>query len=186
MLTAALAARSASVLASEIDARLAAHVAARFADLPHVTVLNADATSLPRPLSAYRVVGNPAFNSTAALLRHLLDHPSHDSEHGLVRADLVVQWQVARHRATVTDDLLGATWAPWWEFRRGRRLPAALFRPAPSVDAGVLVVQRRPDPMLDASEFGSYARFVREALDRAGGRLRLDVDEWVARYRTTR
>ena len=81
VLTAALAARSASVLASEIDARLAAHVAARFADLPHVTVLNADATSVPRQLSAYRVVGNPAFNSTTALLRHLLDHPSHDSEH---------------------------------------------------------------------------------------------------------
>lgn len=147
LITAALAARAASVLAVEIDPNLAAGLAAKFEGTPNVTVLHADLREVPLPLNPYRVVANPPFGHTAAILRRLLDHP----EGGLVRADLVVQWQVARHRAKVSDgrepvDLLGETWAPWWIFERGRRIPAALFRPRPSVDAAVLVISRRDRP----------------------------------------
>jgi 23S rRNA (adenine-N6)-dimethyltransferase len=161
VLTAALAARAGAVLAVEIDPKLAAGLAQRFARAPNVTVLHADARDVALPLNAYRVVANPPFAHTAAILRRLLDHP----EAGLVRADLVVQWQVARHRARVTEgtetDLVGAIWAPWWEFARGRRIPAALFRPRPGVDAAVLEIRRREITEVPAAEFGAYAAFVR-------------------------
>ncbi|HEX5588412.1 MAG TPA: rRNA adenine N-6-methyltransferase family protein [Acidimicrobiia bacterium] len=171
VLTAALAARAAHVTAVELDGELAVATAQRFRTDAAVSVVHADATLVALPVTPFRVVGNPAFGATAALLRHLLDFPPDRAVHGLLRADLVVQWQVARHRATVTDDLLGATWAPWWTFRRGRRLPAALFRPAPGVDAAVLVAERRADPLLPPSVFADYAASVRERFGRGASRV---------------
>jgi 23S rRNA (adenine-N6)-dimethyltransferase len=161
IITAALASRAAAVFAVEIDPKLAARLAARFALTPNVTVLHTDAREVPLPRNPYRVVANPPFGRTAEILRRLLDDP----DGGLVRADLVVQWQVARHRARVSEgeatDLVGAIWAPWWRFARGRRIPAAAFNPRPSVDAGVLVITRREPPLLPVREFQRHAAFVR-------------------------
>jgi 23S rRNA (adenine-N6)-dimethyltransferase len=161
VLTAALAARAASVVAVEIDPTLADGLAHRFETVPNVTVLHADARDVPLPRNPYRVMANPPFGHTAAILHRLLDDPGG----GLVRADLVVQWQVARHRAHVDKgmetDLVGAIWAPWWRFERGRRLPAKLFRPVPSVDAAVLEITKRESPEVPTGEFAAYAAFVR-------------------------
>jgi 23S rRNA (adenine-N6)-dimethyltransferase len=181
-ITAALAARGASVLAVELDAALAIGLAERFAGVPNVTVLRADLADVPLPVTPYRVVANPPFGRTAAVLRRLLDTPAG----GLERADVVVQWQVARHRARVDAgdpaDLLGATWGPWWRFARGRRLPAACFRPRPSVDAVVLAVTRRAAPLLPAEAAGAYAAFVAAEFARRSDQ-RADVSAWAARYR---
>jgi 23S rRNA (adenine-N6)-dimethyltransferase len=161
VITSALAARAASVLAIEIDPGLAGGLATTFEQTSNVTVLHADVRDVPMPRNPYRVVANPPFGHTAAILRRLLDDPCG----GLLRADVVVQWQVARHRARVSTgdatDLVGTTWAPWWVFERGRRIPAKLFRPRPAVDAAVLVISRRDPPMLPAAEFERYATFVR-------------------------
>jgi 23S rRNA (adenine-N6)-dimethyltransferase len=179
VLTRALAGRARHVIAVELDATLAS-ATARAVVLGNVTVVQGDATTFPLPLTPFRVVANPAFNTTSALLHHLLDLTG--APHGLVRADLVVQWQVARDRAAPARDLVGITWAPWWRFRRGRRLPAALFRPAPAVDAAVLVAERREEPLLAPERFESYAADVRTQFAGRAPTLR-PVDEWVARYR---
>jgi 23S rRNA (adenine-N6)-dimethyltransferase len=78
------------------------------------------------------------------------------------RADVIVQWEVARKRSTVPASTLRSTaWAPWWEFRLGRRIPAAEFRPVPRVDGGVLVITRRDPPVLPRSMANRYQAFVR-------------------------
>jgi 23S rRNA (adenine-N6)-dimethyltransferase len=181
-LTASLAARGASVLAVELDDTLATGLAERFAGMANVTVLRADLVDVPLPVTPYRVVANPPFGHTAAVLRRLLDSPAG----GLERADVVVQWQVARHRVRVDAgepaDLLGATWGPWWRFGRGRRLPAACFRPRPSVDAAVLVVTRRDPPLVRTADFGAFAAFVAGEFARRSDR-RADVAGWAARFR---
>ena len=180
-LTAALAATGASVLAVELADDLAHVLARRFVTTPTVTVLRADIDVVPLPVSPFRVVANPPFAHTASVLRRLLDAV----DGGLERADLVVQWPVARHRARVSAggpaDLLGATWGPWWRFARGRRLPAASFRPRPSVDAAVLVVTRLDRPLVPAARFAAYARFVREEFARRSDRRRT-VAEWATRF----
>jgi 23S rRNA (adenine-N6)-dimethyltransferase len=183
LITAALAATGASVLAVEVDDDLASGLGRRFATVPNVTVLAADLCAVPLPVTPFRVVANPPFGHTAAVLRRLLGDPAG----GLERADLVVQWQVARHRARVDGvepaDLLGATWGPWWRFARGRRLPAACFRPRPSVDAALLVVTRRAEPLLPAAAFAEYAAFVQaEFADRPSHRG--VVAEYADRFRT--
>lgn len=180
-LTNALADRGARILALEVDPMLAAGLARRFDQANGVTVFHCDALDFPLPSTPYRVFANPPFNRTAAILHRLLDDPSG----GLVRADLVVQWQVARALAQVSEqvpiDLVGACWTPWWCFRRARRLPAKLFRPAPSVDAAVLTVTRRDPSLLPAETAPHFMRFVREQF--ASARSNVGGEDWVRRFR---
>jgi 23S rRNA (adenine-N6)-dimethyltransferase len=183
VLTNALAREAASVLAIEVDPALAQRLARRFATTPNVVVLLADVRDVPMPSTPYRVVANPPFGRTTAILHRLLDHPAG----GLIRADLVVQWQVARHRARVDEgaplDLLGAIWAPWWRFARGRRLPAGSFNPRPAVDAAVLEISRRDQPLVAAADFDRYATFVRHGFETRPDAPQTEVGEWLARFR---
>ncbi len=125
----------------------------------NVTVLCCDALAYRMPRRPFRVMGSIPFGATTAILRHLFD----DTHSALVRADLVVQWEVARKRAaTPPTTLLSTTWAPWWCFDVGRRIPASAFRPVPAVDAAVLRVTRRTPPLLPEHMAGAYATFVRQ------------------------
>ncbi|MGO9872758.1 MAG: ribosomal RNA small subunit methyltransferase A [Acidimicrobiia bacterium] len=184
VLTAALAARAAAVLAVEIDDALATRLARRFAHVSNVTVLGCDARAVPLPRNPYRVVANPPFAATAAILRRLLDDPGG----ALVRADLVVQWQVARHRAQVSAgapaDVVGATWGPWWRFSRGRRLPAASFQPRPNVDAAVLVITRQTPALVPPADFARYAAWVRRQFGRRRDATSIAPADWAATFLT--
>jgi 23S rRNA (adenine-N6)-dimethyltransferase len=122
-------------------------------------VVEADFLAFRLPATPFRVVGSLPYASTTDILRRLLDDPSLPLE----RADLIVQWEVARKRAAdPPDTLLSTVWAQWWEFRLGERIPAHAFRPVPRVDGGTLVVTRRERPLLPAALARDYERFVRE------------------------
>jgi 23S rRNA (adenine-N6)-dimethyltransferase len=152
-------------MAIELDAALVARLKSRLAG--NVLVLHGDALETPLPENPYRVIANLPFSRTTAILHRLLDDPSGS----LVRADVIVQWQVARARAksdlAPPTDLLAVTWGPWWRFRRGRRLGASSFRPPPSVDAAVLVATRRTPPLLAVEDHTRYAAFVRRGFQQS-------------------
>ena len=178
ILTAEIVTRAGLVIAVELDTALAHALSARFAKKANVVVLRGDGLDLPLPAGPVRVVANPPFAITSSLLRTLLDDPSVP----MARADLVVQWQVARARVDATD-LLAARWAPWWEFARGRRIPAAWFRPKPRVDAALLTITRRAEPLLPAAAAEAYGAFVRAEFARNGDRARRRAaTAWADRY----
>lgn len=92
------------------------------------------------PTQAYRVIANPPFNLTTALMSLLLDEPAR----GPTRIDLLVQREVARKRASIPpSSLRSAAWAPWWDFELGFEVPRSSFRPVPRVDAALLTIRRR-------------------------------------------
>jgi 23S rRNA (adenine-N6)-dimethyltransferase len=160
-LTYALANRGVHVVALEKDAHwaesLRREVRRRGLD-GAVRVVRCDALDYRMPRRPFRVFGSLPFGATTAILRHLLDDPGSS----LVRADLIVQWEVARKRALMPPTtLLSTTWAPWWSFDAVRRIPAAAFRPVPSVDAALLRITRRDPPILSPHMAGPYASFVR-------------------------
>ena len=165
----------------ELDPVLAVRLVERFARDDHVFVVQADALRFPLPAEPFRVVANVPFNRTTAILRRLLDEPTV----GFRGADLVVQLEVARKRARNSGTLLGVSWAPWFEFSLGRRLPSSAFRPAPRVDAAVVRVRRRPMPLLPPAERDAFVSFVAARFGRA--RLaKLDVRQWVALFQAFR
>jgi 23S rRNA (adenine-N6)-dimethyltransferase len=153
--TLALAHRGADVVAIELDPIWADRLRTT---VRQARVVNADFLDVALPSRPFRAVGCVPFGATSAILRRLLDDPSVP----LVRADLVVLWEVARKRsATPPSNLISTAWAPWWEFHIGRRVSAAEFRPVPKVDAAVLSIVRRDPPLLPHVMAAAYADFVR-------------------------
>ena len=73
----------------------------------------------------------------------------------MARADLILQWEVARKRASGPPaTLLSTIWAPWWEFELGVRV--LRFRPVPRVDGGVLTIVRRVPAHLPVTMTDAY------------------------------
>jgi 23S rRNA (adenine-N6)-dimethyltransferase len=187
-LTAELARAAREVVAVELDPRWAAQLRGRW---ENVRVVERDATAFALPDEPFRVVANIPFDRTTDLLRLLLDDPRVP----LTRADLIVEWGVAVKRAlpwpsTVND----VRWGAWYRFTLGRRLPRTSFDPHPSVDAGLLVVERRRRPLVPERHATRYAAFVARGFRHgvqsvAGGRgprrveaRDLDAHEWAALY----
>jgi 23S rRNA (adenine-N6)-dimethyltransferase len=163
-ITQALARSARRVVAVELDPEFAIRLRRRFHHRPEVSVLEADVLRLPLPGAPFRAFGNIPFALTTAILRRLLDDPGSP----LVRADLIMQYETARKRASVwPSTLLSLGWLPWWEFGLVRRLPATAFEPVPSVDAGVLSVTRRARPLLPVDQRGDYLELLRAGFRRA-------------------
>lgn len=159
-LTWALARRGAEVVALEVDPAWAARLRRLALQVEgRVEVVQADFLSWRLPSRPFRVVGCLPFGATTAILHRLFDDPML----ALVRADLILQWEVARKRAeSPPSTLISTAWAPWWEFHLGRRIPADEFRPMPRVDGGVLVATRREPPVLTPLMASAFAGFVRD------------------------
>jgi 23S rRNA (adenine-N6)-dimethyltransferase len=153
-LTAELARAARSVVAVELDPRWAHHLRARWAN---VDVVHGDVASVQLPQEPFRVVANLPFDRTNDVLRHLFDDPGVP----LVRADLIVEWGVAVKRGLPWPSTLnGAFWGAWYSSSVTRRLPRSVFDPRPSVDAGVLVLDRRESPLVPEACWRRYRSFV--------------------------
>jgi 23S rRNA (adenine-N6)-dimethyltransferase len=131
-LTRHLVAAGARVLAVELHPHRVSLLRDRFAGAP-VTVVQADARDLRLPHRPFRVVANPPYAISSALLRLLLRPGSR-----LLAAHLVLQRAVVRKYADG-----GQRWLRDWEVRPGFALPRRAFRFPPRVDSAVLEIRRR-------------------------------------------
>lgn len=147
-LTIPLALAGASVLAIERDRRWVAELQQRVEHAGvagRVKIRRGDLRQVPWPRRPYRVVASPPYALTTRLLERLLDDPRTGPE----RADLLVQWEVARKRtAQPPTTLRSAAWAPWWRFELGEKVTRQAFRPVPATDSAWLTVTRRDPPVL--------------------------------------
>jgi 23S rRNA (adenine-N6)-dimethyltransferase len=125
-LTAALIAAGARVIAVELHPRRLSVLRARFASAP-VRVVRADAASLLLPRRPFRVVANPPYSISAALLRRLLVSRMYAADLVLPAAYVAQQLRRARRGYVLS---------------RGLYVPRTAFRPAPARDAAVLVIRR--------------------------------------------
>lgn len=171
-LTHPLAALGRPLEAVEIDCRRIAQLRRRLP--PPVCVTEGDILRhAPPPGSGSTIICNVPFHITTAVLRRLLTLP------GWNAAVLITQWEVARKRAAVGGATqLTAQWWPWFTFELCQRIPAAAFLPRPSVDAGLLVVRRRADPLVgDRHDYQTWVKTIftgagqglPQILARAGG-----------------
>ncbi|MDQ1446371.1 MAG: rRNA (adenine-N6)-dimethyltransferase [Acidimicrobiaceae bacterium] len=138
VLTARLVAVGARVVAVELHAGRAERLRQRFAGAP-VTVVQADAADLRLPGRPFKVVANPPFAVTTAVLRRLLSRQS-----ALAGAALVVpDYAAARWAGGRGVD--ARKWQAVFDVRAGVRLPPSAFTP-PGPPARVLTIHRRPRP----------------------------------------
>jgi 23S rRNA (adenine-N6)-dimethyltransferase len=178
-LTRALAAECGRLLAYEIDPHLAAHLAAACASLGNVTSLPRDFLTARPPREPFAVVGNIPWALTARVVDWCLRSST------LTSATLLTQLEYARKR---TGDyrrwsrVTVLTW-PQFHWRLSGRVSRAAFRPVPSVDAGILRLDRRPAPLLPARALGAYRDLVELGFSGVGGSLHASLSGRYPRQR---
>ena len=155
LITRELIAAGARVVAVERDANLARKLRDRF-EGRNVEVLEADMASVAF-VAPFKVVANPPFNLTAALLRRLLfDGPPP------VLAALALQREAARKYVGLPRETMVSLLAkPWFDLSVSEPFRRADFVPAPSDDVGLLQIERRPVPALDEAMREPWRAFVR-------------------------
>jgi 23S rRNA (adenine-N6)-dimethyltransferase len=165
-LTRALVTHGAHVVAVELDPALARDLVRRFAD-DDVAVTCADMSRIAWPAHPFSVVSNVPFAGSTAVLSRLLRDPRVP----LRRADVILQWELAvKHAAIWPATLKGTYWRTWNEFAITRRLSRTAFAPAPKVDAALVRITPRLEPLVDLRLYERYLRFITRAF-RAPGPL---------------
>jgi 23S rRNA (adenine-N6)-dimethyltransferase len=179
VITAALADAGATVTALEADRSLAATLGRRFGGR-NVRVVHADAGRWPWPADPFSVVSNLPFAGSGAILDRLLDPRG-----ALVRADVVLEWGAARKRCEVWPSTARSVVAgAFFRLVVERRLAPACFEPPPSVDAAVLVAERRERPRVEPADAQEFAQFVRAGF--AAPRLAVGLGAYLAPRRLRR
>ncbi|MFE9655968.1 ErmE/ErmH/ErmO/ErmR family 23S rRNA (adenine(2058)-N(6))-methyltransferase [Micromonospora sp. NPDC006431] len=166
-LTVPLAARCGRLVAYEIDPVAAADLAAACAGLPGVTLRRADFLAAAPPAEPFDLVGNIPWSLTAAVVRWCL------AADRLRAATLLTQREYARRRTGHGGRWTRLTILTWPEYawRSVGTVPRTAFRPVPRVDAGILRIERRPEPLLSPAELPAYRRLVEVGFGGVGGSL---------------
>lgn len=134
-LTRPLVNRGARVIAIELHPSRANDLRRDFAK-DEVTVVQVDAADVRLPRRPFRVVSNPPFGISVALLRRLTAPGSR-----LIRADVIVPWHVAERWVYGTPQ--GANrWREEFQCSLGRPIPRTAFSPPPPNGVSVLVIKR--------------------------------------------
>jgi 23S rRNA (adenine-N6)-dimethyltransferase len=125
----------ARVVAIELHPGRAAALRTRFADRP-VTVVQTDAADLRLPRRPFKVVANPPFGVTTALLRRLISPSSK-----LERAALIVPTWAAMRWAGGRG-VGGVASKRRFQYHFDGWVPAHAFRPPSPAAAGILIITR--------------------------------------------
>ena len=153
VLTRRLLAAGASVLAVELDPRLARYLRRELADVPAFDLVEADALSLhPReifPGEPFKLVANIPYHITSPLLHAFLE-----GERPPTLAVLLVQLEVAERIAAPPGQMsyLSVFVQNVSAADLVARVPAASFEPAPDVDSAILRLRRRSAPAVPVGE----------------------------------
>ena len=167
VLTERLASTFSQVVAYEIDPEVATTLGARVSRHSNVTIVVSDFTAAPPPSARFNLVGNVPFSRTADIVRWCLDASNIQS------ATLITQLEYARKRTGAYGrwSKLTITMWPEWDWRLLDKVPSRGFRPEPRVDGGILLLERRPRPLLDSTLMKRYRSLVDLGFLGVGGSL---------------
>jgi 23S rRNA (adenine-N6)-dimethyltransferase len=171
ILTTRLAEMCREVIAYEIDENLADRLRARVQGHENVKVVLGDFLSARPPSRTFQVVGNAPFSLTSPIIDWCLRSAR------MTSATLITQLEYARKRTGGFGRWSQLTVSSWpqvsWELRG--RIPRTQFRPVPRVDAGILHLERRADPLISPSLMAAYRRMVQAGFSGVGGSVQASL-----------
>ena len=131
-----LVAQGARVIAVELHAGRATMLRSRFVQ-DDVVVVRADAAELRWPRRSFKVVANPPFGITTALLRRLtMPTSALECASVVLPAWAAARWSSGRGVGGLASKRL-------FDIERCGHVPAGAFRPPPPSSAAMVVIQRR-------------------------------------------
>jgi len=165
ILTSRLAAMTGEVIAYEVDQALAGRLAGKVGARPNVRVVMGDFLASRPPSRPFQVVGNAPFSLTSPIVEWCLRASR------MTTATLITQLEYARKRTGGYGRWSQLTVSTWpqvrWELRG--TIARTEFRPVPRVDAGVLRLERRAEPLVSPARMGAYRRLVQAGFSGVGG-----------------
>jgi 23S rRNA (adenine-N6)-dimethyltransferase len=166
-LTIVLARHFGRVTAWEIDPDMARRARARTRGFARVRVEVGDFLRSPVPVEQFHLAGNLPFGETTRIVTWCL------AAQTLVTATVITQLEYARKRAGDYGRWSLTTVSSWptVEWALAGQIPRASFRPMPSVDAGVMVLRRRQEPLVPEEFSRRWADAVEVGFHGAGGSL---------------
>lgn len=167
MLTRHLLATARQILAYEKDGHYVARLRRRYSDEHRIRIHHADIRDITPPCRPFVVIANIPFAATTDIVRWCLAAPQ------LTAATLLTQREFARKH---TGDYgrwtkLTVTQWPTVTMTLGTRVDRRHFHPMPRVDAAVLRLNRRRQPLLDPNALRDYHRLVELGFTGVGGSL---------------
>jgi len=171
ILTSRLAAMTGEVIAYEIDAALAGRLTARVGERPNVRIVMGDFLASRPPARPFQVVGNAPFSLTSPIVDWCLRASR------MTTATLITQLEYARKRTGGYGRWSQLTVSTWpqvrWELRG--TIARTEFRPVPRVDAGVLRLERRAEPLISPARLTAYRRLVQAGFSGVGGSVQASL-----------
>jgi 16S rRNA (adenine1518-N6/adenine1519-N6)-dimethyltransferase len=191
-LTELMASRTRRVIALEVDPMLVAGLRERFARIPRVEVIHADALQWPLPeaLDALErprvIVGNLPYNVATQILLGFIPFPGEVDRMALMFQREVAERLVARVGTPAYGGLTVMTQVDW-DVEMGFRLPPGAFHPPPKVESALVLFSPLPAPRVDVGDRGAFHRLVkaafgqrRKTLKNALAALRPEEPGWAA------
>lgn len=160
-LTDRLVARAARVVAIELDRDLVQHLRARYADRPHVEIVEADVLSTDLAALAagpYVLAGNVPYYITTPIIFHALELPRPEV------AVYLVQKEVADRMAAPPGDktygALSVNLQAVVNVEFLRKVPPGSFNPPPAVDSAIVRVTPKATAVVEPAIEARYRSFV--------------------------
>lgn len=166
-LSVAVAARCRELIAYELDESLAEDLTKRTGASHNIRVVMGDFLTSTLPNEPFKVVGNIPFSVTTPIVNRCLGVRT------LRSATLITQIEYARKRTGSYGRWSLVTVQTWPEFswELYGRIARTKFRPVPGVDAGVLHIERRGEPLVPRHKAAAYRRAVELGFSGVGGSL---------------
>jgi 23S rRNA (adenine-N6)-dimethyltransferase len=158
VVTSVLAKKCHSVVAVEIDPRMAARLRENMQAQSNATVYQADFLTMPLPQTPYKVFANIPFSLSAAIVRKLTESPFPPDD-----AYLILQKQFAYKLVPSPSHYtsqLAIALGPQFAVRIRKHLQRSDFVPRPNVDTVLLEIKRRPIPLIEPNELPMFRQFV--------------------------
>jgi 23S rRNA (adenine-N6)-dimethyltransferase len=171
ILTTRLAAMTGEVIAYEIDRALAGRLIARVGDRPNVRVKMGDFLAARQPSRPFQVVGNAPFSLTSPIIDWCLRASR------MTAATLITQLEYARKRTGGYGRWSQLTVSTWPEVRWELlgTIDRTEFRPVPRVNAGILRLERRREPLIGHARQAAYRRLVQAGFSGVGGSVQASL-----------
>ena len=182
IITAELASVAGQVIAIEKDPELVRRLRERFHSLDNVEIVEKDFLSysfrlrpgisvLPQQtrVSEHKVFANIPYNSTAQIVRKILNESPQLSE-----AHLIMQKEAAKKfSGSPRETLFSVLVKPFFDLQILLQLKRTDFWPIPKVESVMLSIKRRPNPLIALRDAEHYREFVQHGFGRWKPNLKL-------------
>ena len=168
-LTSRLLARARRVVAVEFDASLAQKLPGQFPG-KNLEVINRDILQFnPSDLpEGYKIVANVPYYITSKIIHHFSEAANPPS-----LMVMLVQKEVAqRLLAENGHSMLSISAQVYHQVELGSVVPAEMFTPPPKVDSQVVILRRRPKPLVGASSRSGFFRLAKAGFSAKRKKLR--------------